>query len=312
MGRHRFRMEKTMKTALVFPGQGSQIVGMGKDLAEAIPECKALFTQANEILGYDLETICFEGPKEELNKSNHAQLGIFVASAALFKALQLKQPNFTYDLLAGHSLGEWTALYVAGVVTFEQTILILKARGEAMQAACEINPGAMLAVIGLDGECLVKIAEEAGCHVANFNSLAQTVLSGTATSIDAAEVLVKEAGAKRAIRLPVAGAFHSPLMQSAADKMATYLDPLSFSTPTCPVLSNVTALPHTENNLKENMVKQITSSVQWVSSVEWMKTIGIEEIVECGPGKVLAGLIKRIDKTCSVRNITGLTDLEKV
>jgi [acyl-carrier-protein] S-malonyltransferase len=300
-----------MKTAIIFPGQGSQVVGMGKDLAEAIPECKALFSQANEILGYDLEKICFEGPQEELNKSNHAQLGIFVASAAAFKALQLKQSDLTYDLLAGHSLGEWTALYVAGVVGFEETILILKARGEAMQAACETNPGAMLAVMGMDGELLVKIAAEAGCYVANFNSLAQTVLSGTAESIETAEVLVKEAGAKRAIRLPVAGAFHSPLMQSAADKMADYLAPLSFSSLGCPVLSNVTAQPHNENSLKENMVKQITSSVQWVASIQWMKSQGIKEIVECGPGKVLAGLIKRIDKTCSVRNITGLTDLEK-
>jgi len=300
-----------MKTALIFPGQGSQVVGMGKELAEAIPECKALFTQANEILGYNLEQICFEGPQEELNKSNHAQLGIFVASAVAFKALQLKQPNFTYDLLAGHSLGEWTALYAAGVVSFEETLQILRARGEAMQAACEMNPGAMLAVMGVDAEVLVQVAEEAGCYVANFNSLAQTVLSGTAESIDQAEVLVKEAGAKRAIRLPVAGAFHSPLMQSAADKMAEVLAPLTFASPAVPVLSNVTAQPHNEDTLKENMVKQITSSVQWVASIQWMKQQGIDAMVECGPGKVLAGLIKRIDKTCSVRNIAGLTDLEK-
>jgi len=300
-----------MKRAIVFPGQGSQVVGMGKDFAEAIPACKALFTQANDILGYDLEKICFEGPQEQLNKSNNAQLGIFVASAVTFQALQLKQPNVTYELLAGHSLGEWTALYVAGVIGFEETILILKARGEAMQAACEINPGAMLAVMGIDGALLVKIAAEAGCYVANFNSLAQTVLSGTVESIEMAEVLVKEAGAKRAIRLPVAGAFHSPLMQSAADKMADYLASVSFVTPRCPVLSNVTAQPHDEKKLKENMVKQITSSVQWVASIQWMRRQGIEEIVECGPGKVLSGLIKRIDKTCSVRNITTLTDLEK-
>ena len=176
-----------MKRAIVFPGQGSQKVGMGKDLAEAIPACKALFDQANEILGYDLETICFEGPQEELNKSNHAQLGIFVASAAAFKAMELKQP-LEYDLLAGHSLGEWTALYVAGVVSFEDAIKVLKARGEFMQAACQENPGAMLAVMNVDGDVLVDISEKAGCHVANFNSLAQTVLSGTAESIDQAEV----------------------------------------------------------------------------------------------------------------------------
>lgn len=300
-----------MKRAIVFPGQGSQVVGMGRDFAEAIPECKALFDQANEILGYDLEKICFEGPQEELNKSNNAQLGIFVASAAAFKALQLKQPDLEYDILAGHSLGEWTALYVAGVVGFEDTIKILRARGEYMQAACEENPGAMLAVMNLDGDVLVKIAEEAGCHVANFNSLVQTVLSGTAESIDRAEELVQAAGAKRAIRLPVAGAFHSPLMQPAADKMGEFLAPIDFGSEQTPVLSNVTALPHGSTSVKDDMLKQITSSVQWVSIIQWMAANGVEEIVECGPGKVLAGLIKRIDKACPVRNIGQLTDLEK-
>ncbi len=299
-----------MKRAMVFPGQGSQGVGMGKDLADAIPGCKALFNQANEILGYDLEKICFEGPQEELNKSNHAQLGIFVASAAAFKALELKQPGLEFDMLAGHSLGEWTALYVAGVVSFEDTIKVLKARGEFMQAACEENPGAMLAVMNLDGKELVKISKESGCYVANFNSLAQTVLSGTAESIDKAEILVKDAGAKRAIRLPVAGAFHSPLMQPAADKMDTFLSSIALAEPRFPVLSNVTADVHETDLIRENMVKQITSSVQWVASVQALVAGGVEEIIECGPGKVLSGLIKRIDKTCVVRNIGQLTDLE--
>ena len=298
-----------MKRAIVFPGQGSQVVGMGKDLAEAIPECKTLFDQANEILGYDLAKICFEGSQEELNKSNHAQLGIFVTSAAAFKAMELKQ-SLEYDVLAGHSLGEWTALYAAGVVSFEYTIKILKARGEFMQAACEENPGAMLAVMNVDGDVLVDVAEKAGCHVANFNSLAQTVLSGTADSIDKAEVLVKDAGAKRAVRLPVAGAFHSPLMQSAADKMEAFLADVTLSAPSVPVFSNVTAGEHEAETISCNMVKQITSSVQWVASVQKLAMDGVEEIVECGPGKVLAGLIKRIDKSVSVRNIGTLADVE--
>ena len=300
-----------MKRAIVFPGQGSQVVGMGKDFAEAIPECKALFDQANEILGVDLAKTCFEGPQEELNKSNNAQLGIFVASAAAFRALEIRQPGFEYNLLAGHSLGEWTALYVAGVVGFGDTIRILRARGEAMQAACEENPGAMLAVMGVDGDALVKIADDAECYVANFNSLAQTVLSGTAESIDRAEGLVQAAGAKRAIRLPVAGAFHSPLMQPAADTMAAFLAGIDLAEGKVPVLSNVTAQVHDNASIKDNMVRQITSSVQWVSIIQWMVTNGVEEIIECGPGKVLAGLIKRIDKTCAVRNIGELTDLEK-
>ena len=300
-----------MKRAIAFPGQGSQAVGMGKDFAEAIPECKALFDQSNEILGYDLEKICFEGPQEELNKSNNAQLGIFVASAAAFRALEIRQPDLEYDFLAGHSLGEWTALYVSGAVGFEDTIRILRARGEAMQAACEENPGAMLAVMGVDGDTLVKVAAEAGCYVANFNSLAQTVLSGTAGSIDKAEALVQEAGAKRTVRLPVAGAFHSPLMQPAADKMAEFLAGVELAEPKLPVLSNVTAEVHESSVICENMVKQITSSVRWVALIQKLVADGIEEIVECGPGKVLAGLIKRIDKTCAVRNIGQLTDLEK-
>jgi len=299
-----------MKKAIVFPGQGSQVVGMGKDLAEAIPECKALFDQANKILGYDLTSICFEGPQEELNKSNHAQLGIFVASAAAFKALKLKQPDLEYDVLAGHSLGEWTALYVSGAVSFEDAINVLKARGEFMQAACEENPGAMLAVMNLDGDKLVEIASEAGCYVANFNSLSQTVLSGTAESIDKAEVLCKEAGAKRAIRLPVAGAFHSPLMQPAADKMNDFLSGVELDAPAKPVLSNVTADVHVPADIQANMVKQITSSVRWVASVQKLVADGVEEIIEVGPGKVLAGLIKRIDKGAAVRNIGALTDFE--
>lgn len=300
-----------MKRAIVFPGQGSQVVGMGKDFAEAIPECKALFDQANDILGFDIQQVCFEGPQDELNKSNNAQLGIFVTSAAAFQALQLRQPELQYELLAGHSLGEWTALYVSGVVGFEDAIRILQARGEYMQAACEQNPGAMLAVMNLDGEQLVAIAADAGCYVANFNSLSQTVLSGTASSIEKAEELCKEAGAKRAVRLPVAGAFHSPLMQPAASAMDAFLADVDFAGGSVPVMSNVTGLPHDQGSVRENMVSQITSSVKWVSIVQWIGSNGVEEIVECGPGKVLAGLIKRIDKTCAVRNIGQLTDLEK-
>lgn len=299
-----------MKRAIVFPGQGSQVVGMGKDLAEALPECKALFDQANEVLGYDLASICFEGPQEELNKSHNAQAGIFVTSAALFKAIQLRAPELEFDVMAGHSLGEWTALYAAGVVDFEQTLKILKARGEAMQAACEANPGAMLAVMNLDGAQLVEIAAEAGCYVANFNSLAQTVLSGTAESIEKAEALVKEAGAKRAVRLPVAGAFHSPLMQQAADTMSTFLDGVETGALSCPVLSNVTGELHEADAIRTRMVEQITSSVQWVASVQKLVADGVEEIVECGPGKVLAGLIKRIERGCAVRNIGQLSDLD--
>lgn len=195
------------------------------------------------------------------------------------------------------------------MVSFEDTIKILKARGEFMQAAAEANPGAMLAVMNMDSAVLVDIAEKAGCYVANFNSTAQVVLSGTVESIDRAEVLLKEAGARRTVRLPVAGAFHSPLMQSAADQMKAFLNKVELGAPALPVLSNVTADVHAIDQIAENMVKQITSSVQWVASIQKLIADGVEEIVECGPNKVLAGLIKRIDKDVTVRNMGTLEEI---
>lgn len=300
-----------MNTAVIFPGQGAQSVGMGKDLAEAFPECKALFDHANRVLGFDLAKLCFEGPIEELTKSSNAQPAIFVTSLACYTAFRKRKPGLPFAATAGLSSGEWTALHIAGVVSFEDVLKILQARGRFMQEACEEHPGGMLSVIGLDEPALRKVCAEAGIEMANLNSPEQTVLSGRKEGVEKAEGLVKQAGAKRGIRLNVAGAFHSSLMASAAKKLEQMLAGVPFSAPSMPVVSNVTGQPHgSPEDIRRLMVQQVTSSVQWVSSVRWMQGQGVKTYVECGPGKVLTGLVKRIDNTASLHNILDRSSLE--
>ncbi|MCX6998537.1 MAG: ACP S-malonyltransferase [Kiritimatiellaeota bacterium] len=302
-----------MKTALLFPGQGAQAVGMAADLAAAFPACRALFDRANAVVGYDLAALCFAGPLEKLTLSCHAQPAIFVASLACLTALQQIHPGLVFAAAAGLSSGEWTALHVAGVLSFEDTLRVLEVRGRAMQAACEETPGAMLSLLGMADDALVRLAQQTGVDVANYNSPEQTVLSGSCAGIDHAEKLAREFGAKRAIRLNVAGAFHSAGMASAAGKLEEFLGGVTLAPPQYPVVSNVTGQFHTTpDEIRRLMVRQVTHSVQWVGGVRTLQAQGVQAYVECGPGKVLTGLVKRIDKQAALYNIAGHSDLEAV
>jgi [acyl-carrier-protein] S-malonyltransferase len=302
-----------MKTrAVVFAGQGAQFVGMGRDLAAAYPECRDLFDRASAVLGYDLAKLCSEGPIEEITKSDKCQPAIFVTSAACYTALKKIFPELQVSGFAGLSLGEWTALWAAGVLSFEDTVKVLQARGNAMQEACLVRPGGMVSVMGLPIPELEKVCAAAGVQMANINSAEQIVLSGDKDKIAEAEKLAQAAGAKKTVVLPVAGAFHSLLMAPAASKLEQILQGMTFQKPSVPVVSNVTGRPHGEPaEIKAVMVKQVTSSVQWVASIEEFKRSGINEYIECGPGKVLAGLIKRIDKDASSVSIQDVPTLDK-
>lgn len=297
--------------AFLFPGQGAQAVGMGKDLAAAHPECRALFDKASLVLGYDLAKLCFEGPIEELTKSSVTQPAVFVVSLACYAALSKRCPNLKFAATAGHSLGEWSALCAAGVISFEDALKVLEARGRFMQQACEENPGAMMAVMGQEAETLRKISVDCGIEVANFNTPEQTVLSGRKEGIDKAEQALKQIGVKKIIRLNVAGAFHSSLMAPAAKRLEEYLAGIRFAAPSVTVVSNVTGQPHgAPDDIRQMMIRQVTSPVQWVSCVRWMQAQGVKAYVECGPGKILNGLVRRIDKAAVLHNITDLSSLE--
>lgn len=298
------------KKAIIFPGQGAQAVGMGKDLAEGLPEARALFDRASGVLGYDLADICFNGPIEKLTVSAHAQPAIFVHSVAAYQAWQVRHPG-AFDFMAGLSSGEWTALHLAGVIGFDDTLKVLEARGRFMQEACEAQPGGMISIIGADSATLEKVCAGAGVEMANLNSAEQTVLSGTREGIDRVEVLAKELGIRKAIRLNVAGAFHSSLMRPAAVKLEAVLARVEFHAPVLPVIANVTGMAHGgPDDIRKAMVAQVFSSVRWYQGIETMKAQGVGFYLECGPGKVLSGLVKRIDKTASLHSIQDRSGLD--
>ena len=297
--------------ACVFAGQGAQFVGMGKDLAAVNPEILALFDRANQVLGFDLKKVCFEGPVEDLTRSNYCQPAIFVASVACYTAFQKRAPAASFAMAAGLSLGEWTALHVAGVLDFDSTLRVLEARGRFMQQACEEQAGGMVSVLGATLEQLQEICAKAGIVMANINSDAQVVLSGSKTGVAEAEKLAAAAGLK-SIVLNVAGAFHSPLMASARERLAGVLKDVNFQAPRMPVLANVTGQPHAADGsvIRETMLRQVTESVRWADCVRTAMSAGNRTFVEFGPGKVLSGLIKRIDKQNTVLNVQDAATLE--
>ena len=296
-----------MKVAYVFPGQGSQWVGMGRDLYETFAAAKAVFEQADEALGLPLTRLCFDGPEDELRQTINAQPAIVTVSFACLKAMQeisgdneLPPPVF----LAGHSLGEYTALAVAGVLDFATTVYLARERGRLMYEAGQERPGGMAAIIGLDEALLAGICEETDTKIVNINCPGQLVISGAAGNITKAVNLGMSRGARRAIPLQVSGAFHTPLMQSAVDGMAELIATLPFSEPTVPIIANTTAQPLTTADLtKEELLRQLCNCVQWQRSIEYMIANGVSTFIEIGPGKVLTGLIKRINKNVELINV---------
>ena len=300
-----------MADCCIFAGQGAQVPGMGKDFAESDVSLMALFDKANSVLGFDLKKICFEGPVEELTKSNVCQPAIFVTSYAAFRSFQKRHPA-PFAAAAGLSLGEWGALCAAGVLDFDSTLKVLEARGRFMQEACEAVPSGMIAIVGATSAQLDELCAKTGCTVANINSVAQQVLSGSKDEVAAAATVAKELGIKRAIPLATAGAFHSKFMQPAREKLTSVLDGITFSTPKIPVLSNVTGKPHASDPaaIKATMLEQVTGTTNWAADVEAAKALGCTRFVEFGPGKVLPGLVKKIDATLTAVNVADLVSLD--
>jgi [acyl-carrier-protein] S-malonyltransferase len=299
------------KTALLFAGQGAQVVGMGQDLATKFPAAQAWFDRANAALGYDLTGICFRGPEAELTKTENAQPGIFLVSWVAFEVLKARVPGLKFDATAGLSLGEFTALTAAGAMSFEDGLRVVRQRGRFMQEACDVTQGGMAAVIGLDEAPTREACAEAGVVLANLNCPGQLVISGAAENIGKACELAKAKGAKRAIPLTVAGAYHSPLMASAQPKLQAELNALKLAAPQVPVIANVTAQPHgAPDQITARLVEQVTASVRWEESMRYLLAQGFTRFIELGPGTALTGFMKRISKDVQMLNVSDAASLE--
>ena len=309
-----------MKTAFLFPGQGAQTVGMGAEIAKASPAAVEIFEKANDIIGYDLSAICFEGPQEKLNTTTISQPAIFTTSAAILEVFKTNPAtsNITADITAGLSLGEYTALYAAGVISFEDALTLIQKRGEAMQAAADATEGGMVSIIGLEKEQVEQLCEEARENelltAVNFNCPGQVVVSGSKNACARAEKLAEKYGAIKAVPLAVAGAFHTEMMSSAAEKLKNAIENCQIQDPVnISVIANINAdYYQSSEKIAEGLIKQLTSTLLWQKCMERLLADGVEKFYEIGPGRVLTGLMRRINRKIKVENISGLEAIKSL